>query len=158
MKSSENIILDVDTINNDNNYNLIIRYLLTQLLKLIEMNDDKTNINLCNCIAMIFDLMWKEYNVSNNYEINKFLLLLNSSQDQDYISSLYDVEDIAPEKVIQELEKKIIPENIQEAQKDEQEDFKEEAEALDVENQDADEMDLGEDGMSVLMHSADNND
>ena len=124
------------------------------------MNNDKTNINLCNCIAMIFDIMWKEYNVENNYEINKFLLLLNSSQDQDYISSLYNVEDVGPEKVIQEQEVKATPdiaEKLQEIQKDEQDDFKEEADALDVEGQDADEMDLGEDGMNVLMNAVDNN-
>jgi len=161
LKSSEKLILDTDTIINNNNYNLLIRYLLTQLLKLLDMNNDKTNINLCNCIAMIFDLMWKEYNVSNNYEINKFLLLLNSSQDEDYISRLFDVEDSAPEKVIQEQEKKVNPEiseQLQEKLKDDQDDFKEEAEALDVEGQEADEMDLGEEGMSVLMHAADNDD
>ena len=40
------------------------------------MNNDKTNINLCSLISMIFDLMWDEYAVTNNYEINKFLLIL----------------------------------------------------------------------------------
>lgn len=159
-ESSTSQILDTDTINNNDKYNILIRYLLTQLLKLIDMNNDKTNINLCNCIAMIFDLMWKEYNVGNNYEINKFLLLLNSSQDEDYISSLYNVEDVAPEKVIQDQEKKSNPEmseKVQEAQKEEQDDFKEEADAIDVEGQEADEMDLGEDGMNVLMNAVDNN-
>jgi len=160
MESSENIILDADIIIKNSNYNLLIRYLLTQLLKLLEMNNDKTNINLCNCIAMIFDLMWKEYNVENNYEINKFLLLLYSSQDDDYILRLYDNDNDDPEKIIKDSVKKSEPEKeqLQEKLKDEQDDFKEEVDALDVENQESDEMDLGEEGMSVLMNAVDNND
>jgi len=144
----KNSLLDTDIINNNSHYNILIRYLLTQLLNLLEFNDDKTNINLCNCIAMIFDLMWNEYNISNNYEINKFLLLLNSTQDENYIST-FDVDDNTVETKPQneaklnklELENK---ELLIEKSQDEKDDFKEEQDALDVEGTEPEDLDLGE--------------
>jgi hypothetical protein len=145
---NNNFILDSDNINNNSHYNIVIRYLLTQLLNLLQFNDDKTNINLCNCIAMIFDLMWKEYDVSNNYEINKFLLMLNSTPDDNFISS-YDNDENTMEERVQndsksnktELENK---ELIVEKSEDEKEDFKEEQDALDVEGTEPEDLDLGE--------------
>ena len=44
-----------------------MKYLLLELIQLIDMNNDKTNINLCSLIAMIFDLMWEEYAPINNF-------------------------------------------------------------------------------------------
>jgi hypothetical protein len=144
----KDLILDSDTINSNSHYNILIRYLLTQLINLLEFNDDKTNINLCNCIAMIFDLMWKEYNIPDNYEINKFLLLLNSTPEDNFMST-YDVDDSAVEVKIQDetklnkldIDKK---EQIIEQTADEKEDFKEEQEALDVEGTEPEDLDLGE--------------
>jgi hypothetical protein len=147
-KLVNNLILDSDTINSNTNYNLLMRYLLTQLIKLLEMNTDKTNINLCPCIAMIFDLMWKEYNVNNNYEINKFLLLLNSLPDDNFMNS-YDIEDTAPETIIKEQIKPKTEAEEKEDQ-DKKDDFKEENDAIDVEGTEPEDLDLGE--QDVIMY------
>jgi hypothetical protein len=128
-----------------------MKYLLLELIQLIDMNNDKTNINLCSLIAMIFDLMWEEYAPINNFEINKFLLILYSETD-DVMSSSVGIEEQLPEST----EK--LTEEQQAVIKDAEDDFKEETEAIDVEGMDEDEKDLGEDNLAVMMHDAENAD
>ena len=116
------------------------------------MNTDKTNISLCSLISMVFDLMWREYSINNSYEINTFLLILYS-QDAEIINSSISMDDVP---VIEEKE------NLTEEQKavveDVQQDFIEEAEAIDVEPMDEDERDLGDDTLATMMHDMDNTD
>jgi hypothetical protein len=155
INNNNNNYIDTDNVINNNKYNILIRYLLIQLIQLIDMNNDKTNINLCSLISLIFDLMWEEYSVVNNYEINKFLLILYSGDEEVTISSLGA--DISPDVVTVEDRDKLSEEQkavIIEAE----EDFKEENEALDVEPMDEDEKDLGEDNLAMMMHDPENAD
>ena len=117
------------------------------------MNNDKTNINLCSLIALIFDLMWEEYAPVNNYELNKFLLILYSETEENIGSNL-DVEDDSGKLAPEEFEK--LSDDQKEKIKDAQEDFKEENEAIDVEGMDEDEKDLGEDSLASMMNDNDN--
>jgi hypothetical protein len=151
--NSNNNYIDSDTIAENNNYNILIKYLLLQLIHLIDMNNDKTNINLCSLIALIFDLMWEEYAPVNNYELNKFLLILYSETEENIGSSL-DVEDDSGKLAPEEFEK--LSDDQKEKIKDAQEDFKEENEAIDVEGMDEDEKDLGEDSLASMMNDNDN--
>ena len=155
INNDDNKYIDADSIMNNNKYNVLIRYLLLELINLIEMNSDKTNINLCSLISMIFDLMWQEYSVKNNYEINSFLLILYSTSDE-IINSSISMDDPTDKLIDQEKE------NMTEEQKavadDVQQDFVEEAEALDVEPMDEDDKDLGEDNLATMMHDAENSD
>jgi hypothetical protein len=146
-----NNYIDSDSISENNKYNILMKYLLLELIQLIDMNNDKTNINLCSLIAMIFDLMWEEYAPINNFEINKFLLILYSETD-DVMSSSVGIEEQLPEST----EK--LTEEQQAVIKDAEDDFKEETEAIDVEGMDEDEKDLGEDNLAVMMHDAENAD
>ena len=120
------------------------------------MNNDKVNINLCSLIALIFDLMWEEYAPVNNFELNKFLLILYSGNEEITISSS-GLEDTGVEKISNEEFEKLSDD-----QKaviiDQQDDFKEEAEAIDVEGMDEEDKDLGEDNLAVMMHDAENSD
>ena len=142
--------VDSDIINNE--YSNLIRYLLIELIKLIDMNTDKTNINLCNLISMIFDSMWEDYAPKNNYEVNKFLLILYTGIE-DYMVSLSNSEDIAADKPLPEDINKL-PETEKQKIADEAEDFKEEQDALDTEPTDEEDLDLGE--QDVIMHDRDN--
>jgi len=148
--NKNNNYIDSDSIIENNKYNILIKYLLLQLISLIDMNSDKTNINLCSLIAMIFDLMWGEYAPVNNFEINKFLLILYS-ETEDVVSS-----NIGLEEQPEDLEK--LTEEQQAALKDAQDDFKEENEAIDVEGMDEDEKDLGEDSLAQMLHDPENAD
>jgi len=152
INKNNNNYIDADTVINNDKYNILIKYLLLELISLIDMNTDKTNISLCSLISMIFDLMWKEYSINNSYEINTFLLILYS-QDAEIINSSISMDDIP---VIEEKE------NLTEEQKavvdDVQQDFIEEAEAIDVEPMDEDERDLGDDTLATMMHDMDNTD
>jgi len=148
--NKNNNYIDSDSIIENNKYNILIKYLLLQLISLIDMNSDKTNINLCSLIAMIFDLMWEEYAPVNNFEINKFLLILYS-ETEDVVSS-----NIGLEEQPEDLEK--LTEEQQAALKDAQDDFKEENEAIDVEGMDEDEKDLGEDSLAQMLHDPENAD
>jgi hypothetical protein len=150
---SNNVVnnyIDSDTIIQNNKYNVLVKYLLLELCNLIDMNNDKTNINLCSLIAMIFDLMWEEYAPVNNFEINKFLLILYS-ETEDVVSS-----NIGLEEQPEDLEK--LTEEQQAALKDAQDDFKEENEAIDVEGMDDDEKDLGEESLAQMLHDPENAD
>jgi len=137
-----NDYIDSDAIINNNNNNILIRYLLVQLINLIDMNSDKTNINLCSLIGMIFDSMWSEYEIKNNYEINKFLLILYSGSDE-YSINLSSGEEGPVEKLTLE-EKEKLPEVEKEKIANEEEDFKEEQDAIDVELTDPEDLDMGE--------------
>jgi len=106
------------------------------------MNSDKTNINLCSLIGMIFDSMWSEYEIKNNYEINKFLLILYSGSDE-YSINLSSGEEGPVEKLTLE-EKEKLPEVEKEKIANEEEDFKEEQDAIDVELTDPEDLDMGE--------------
>jgi len=150
-----NKYIDSDAIMNNNKYNILIKYLLLELINLIEMNTDKTNINLCSLISMVFDLMWQDYSIKNNYEINTFLLILYSTSEE-IINSSISIEDPTDKIVTQEKEN-MTEEQIQKVD-DEQQDFIEEAEALDVEPMDDDERDLGDDTLATMMHDAENSD
>jgi hypothetical protein len=150
-----NSYLDSDTIIENNNYNILIKYLLLQLIHLIDMNNDKTNINLCSLIALVFDLMWEEYAPINNYEINKFLLILYSESDENIGSNL-DIEDNTGKLAPEEFEK--LSDDQKEKIKDVEDDFKEENEAIDVEGMDEDEKDLGDDSLATMMHDEENAD
>ena len=145
-----NKYIDSDSIMNNNKYNVLIRYLLLELINLIEMNNDKTNINLCSLISMIFDLIWQEYSVKNNYEINTFLLILYSTSDE-IINSSISMDD--PIDKIVDQEKESMTEEQKNVADDAQLDFVEEGEALDVEPMDEDERDLGDDNMATMMHN-----
>ena len=155
IEKDNNKYIDSDTIINNNKYNILIKYLLLELINLIDMNTDKTNINLCSLISMIFDLMWQEYSIKNSYEVNTFLLVLYS-QDSEMINSSISMDDISDKLTLEEKE------NMTEIQKavaeDIQQDFVEEAEALDVEPMDEDERDLGDDNLAVMMHDMENSD
>jgi hypothetical protein len=146
--------IDSIQITENNKYNILIKYLLLQLIHLIDMNNDKVNINLCSLIALIFDLMWKEYAPIDNYEINKFLLILYSETEENIGTSITMDEDqkITPD----EFEK--LTDDQKEVIKDAEDDFKEENEAIDVEGMDEDEKDLGEDSLAVMMHDPENAD
>jgi len=152
INKNNNNYIDTDTIINNDKYNILIKYLLLELISLIDMNTDKTNISLCSLISMVFDLMWREYSINNSYEINTFLLILYS-QDAEIINSSISMDDVP---VIEEKE------NLTEEQKavveDVQQDFIEEAEAIDVEPMDEDERDLGDDTLATMMHDMDNTD
>jgi hypothetical protein len=151
INNTNNNYIDSDTISENNKYNILMKYLLLELIQLIDMNNDKTNINLCSLIAMIFDLMWEEYAPINNFEINKFLLILYSETD-DIVSSSVGIEEQLPEST----EK--LTEEQQAVIKDAEEDFKEETEAIDVEGMDEEDKDLGDDNLAVMMHDAENAD
>ena len=148
--------IDSDNIINNNKYNIFIRYLLIQLIQLLDMNNDKTNINLCSLISMIFDLMWDEYAITNNYEINKFLLILYSGNEEITISSV-GLDDTGNNEITPEEREKLSEEQ-KAVLVDAEDDFKEESEAIDVEGMDEDEKDLGEDNLAVMMHDAGNSD
>jgi hypothetical protein len=150
-----NNYIDSDTIIENNNYNILIKYLLLQLIHLIDMNNDKTNINLCSLIALVFDLMWEEYAPINNYEINKFLLILYSESEENIGSNL-DAEDNTGKLAAEDFEK--LSDDQKEKIKDVEEDFKEESDAIDVEGMDEDEKDLGDDSLATMMHDAENAD
>jgi hypothetical protein len=137
-----NNFIDSDVIINNNNYNILIRYLLVQLINLIDMNSDKTNINLCSLIAMIFDLMWTEYEITNNYEINKFLLILYTGV-VEYDINLSSGDEATIEKITPE-EKEKLPDAEKEKIADAEEDFKEEQDAIDAEPTDQEDLDMGE--------------
>ena len=132
-----------DDINENNNYNILIRYLLVQLINLIEMNTDKVNINLCSLIAMIFDNMWEEYEVKNNYEINKFLLLLYTGVE-DYSISISGVADIVGEEPISTDEIAKMSDEQKEKIAEQIEDDKEREDAIDYEPGEAEDLDMGE--------------
>jgi hypothetical protein len=154
IEKNNNKYIDSDTVINNNKYNILIKYLLLELINLIDMNTDKTNINLCSLISMIFDLIWQDYSIKNNYEINTFLLILYS-QESEINNSSISMDD-PTDKIVEEKE------NMTEEQKavveDAQQDFIEEAEALDVEPMDEDERDLGDDNLATMMHDAENSD
>lgn len=151
---NNNKYIDSDVITNSNKYNVLIKYLLLELISLIEMNSDKTNINLCSLISMIFDLIWQEYNINkNSYEINTFLLILYS-QDSEMINSSVNIDE--PTDKIEDNEN-MTEEQLKKVD-DAQQDFVEEAEAIDVEPMDEDERDLGDDNLAVMMHDMENSD
>jgi hypothetical protein len=155
INNNNNNYIDSDSIIENNKYNVLIKYLLLELIQLIDMNNDKTNINLCSLIAMIFDLMWEEYAPVNNFELNKFLLILYSETD-DVVSSSAGVEDTSDKISAEEFEK--LSDDQKAVIKDAEDDFKEENEAVDVEGMDEDEKDLGEDSLAVMMHDPENAD
>jgi hypothetical protein len=155
INNSNNNYIDSDNITENNKYNILIKYLLLELIQLIDMNNDKTNINLCSLIAMIFDLMWEEYAPINNYEINKFLIILYS-ETEDVMSSTIGVEDVSDKISSEEFEK--LTDDQKAVIKDAEDDFKEENEAIDVEGMDEDEKDLGDDNLAVMMHDMENAD
>jgi hypothetical protein len=154
INKESNKYIDADSIINNDKYNMLIKYLLLELINLIDMNTDKTNINLCSLISMIFDLIWQEYSVKNNYEINTFLLILYSQED-DIGSSSISISEYSD--VLIESKENMTEEQIQKAN-EVQQDFVEEAEALDVEPMDEDERDLGDDTLATMMHDAENSD
>jgi len=158
IKPNKNNFIDSESIINNNKYNILIRYLLIELINLIEINNDKTNINLCSLISMIFDLMWQEYSVPNNYEINRFLLILYSGDEETIISStgLTDISDSSDKITAEEREK--LTDEQKEKLVEAEEDFKEESDAIDVEPMDDDEMDLGGDSLASMMHDPENAD
>jgi len=153
--NNNNKYIESDAIINNNKYNMLIKYLLLELINLIDMNTDKTNINLCSLISMIFELMWQEYAIKNSYELNTFLIILYS-QDSEMINSSISMDDPADKLTLEERE------NLTEVQKevidDVQQDFIEEAEAIDVEPMDEEDRDLGDDNLAVMMHDAENSD
>jgi hypothetical protein len=155
IKNGLNNYIDSDKIIQNNKYNVFIKYLLLQLINLIDMNNDKTNINLCSLIAMIFDLMWEEYAPIDNYEINKFLIILYS-ETEDIMSSNIDVNDTSDKISAEEFDK--LTDDQKAVIKDAEDDFKEENEAVDVEGMDEEDKDLGEDNLAVMMHDAENSD
>jgi hypothetical protein len=132
-----------DDINENNNYNILIRYLLVQLINLIEMNTDKVNINLCSLIAVIFDNMWEEYEVKNNYEINKFLLLLYTGVE-DYLISLSGVADVLGEDPVTPEEIANMTDEQKTKLSEQAEDDKERLDAIDYEPGEAEDLDMGE--------------
>lgn len=137
--------IDSDTIISNNNYNVLIRYLIMQLIDLLEMNTDKTNINLASLIAMIFDNIWEEYEIKNNSEINKFLLLLYTGVE-DYNITLSGVDSVATvtEQPMSADELSKLTDEEREKIKNELEDDKEREDAIDAEPTDAEDLDLGE--------------
>jgi hypothetical protein len=154
-KYENNDYIDSDVIIENNKYNILIKYLLLQLMHLININNDKTNINLCSLIALVFDLMWDEYAPINNFEINKFLLILYSESDENIGTSI-GVEDTSDKLAPEDFEK--LSDDQKAVIKDAEDDFKEENDAVDVEGMDEDEKDLGEDSLASMMHDAENSD
>jgi len=142
IKIKDNYI-NSDDINENNNYNVLIRYLLVQLINLIEMNNDKVNINLCSLIAIIFDNMWEEYEVKNNYEINKFLLLLYTGVE-DYLISLSGVADVVGEDPVTPEDIANMTDEQKEKLSEQAEDDKEREDAIDYEPPDPEDLDMGE--------------
>jgi hypothetical protein len=137
--------IDSDTIISNNNYNVLIRYLIMQLINLLEMNTDKTNINLASLIAMIFDNIWEEYEIKNNSEINKFLLLLYTGVE-DYLITLSGVDSVATvaEQPMSADELSKLTDEEREKITNELEDDKEREDAIDAEPTDAEDLDMGE--------------
>jgi hypothetical protein len=138
---------DINSSNNEQN-TILIKYLLIQLSNLLDMNTEKTNITLCNLIALIFDEMWSEYEPVKNYQMNKFLLVLYSGTDENAINT-FNVDDIPTEKISVE-EKEKLPEAAQKEINDQEDDFKEEQDAIDVEGTDPEDLDLGE--QDIIMY------
>jgi len=151
IKLKDNYI-NSDDINENNNYNILIRYLLVQLINLIEMNTDKVNINLCSLIAVIFDNMWEEYEVKNNYEINKFLLLLYTGVE-DYLISLSGVADVIGEDPVTPEEIANMTDEQKTKLSEQAEDDKEREGAIDYEAGDAEDLDMGE--QELIMYDRD---
>jgi hypothetical protein len=102
--------------------------------------------------------MWQEYSVPNNYEINRFLLILYSGDEETIISStgLTDISDSSDKITAEEREK--LTDEQKEKLVEAEEDFKEESDAIDVEPMDDDEMDLGGDSLASMMHDPENAD
>ena len=107
------------------------------------MNTDKVNINLCSLIAVIFDNMWEEYEVKNNYEINKFLLLLYTGVE-DYLISLSGVADVVGEDPVTPEEIANMTDEQKAKLSEQAEDDKERADAIDYEPGEAEDLDMGE--------------
>ena len=99
--------------------------------------------------------MWDEYAPINNFEINKFLLILYSESDENIGTSI-GVEDTSDKLAPEDFEK--LSDDQKAVIKDAEDDFKEENEAVDVEGMDEDEKDLGEDSLASMMHDAENSD
>jgi len=123
-----------------NNYNNLIKYLLLDLIKLLDMNTDKTNIILSNLISLIFNLMWEEYEIKNNYEINKFLLILYTNTNDYDIDKSNGVDSDMPTP--DDLQK--LPDVEKEKINELTDDFKEEQDAIDMEPTDEEDLDYGE--------------
>jgi len=100
--------------------------------------------------------MWEEYTITNNYEINKFLLILYSGDEEVTISTV-GLSDSANNEITPE-EREKLSEDQKAVLVDAEDDFREESDAIDVEGMDEDEKDLGEDNLAVMMHDAENSD
>ena len=140
-RPSESMYINSDTINYyDISSNLMVYYLINELIMIIDSNPDKiTKTNICQLYVEVILYIYNIYNMDsykNSLELNRFMYILNGSIYM--VDILKKGQGLVQSKELEEHLDDDRPDIIvtgepTEEQLDEIDDLKEEAEALDVE-------------------------